>query len=130
MNGGCIVQAQGASKGLSRGQFEADTASEWVKQRRKVNVLVHRAFWTHNGVACYFVKVVNLSKRDVEITHVWFQGPRPIPINPPQRPLPYRLKQDEPWETFIQEESLPEEVRLNAFTLARVGLSTGKNVEF
>jgi hypothetical protein len=68
------------------------------QRRRKVRVLVHRAFFTSwpNPNPHYFIKVTNLSReREVEITHVWFQAePRRNVLNP-HRPLPKRLKLDE-----------------------------------
>jgi hypothetical protein len=49
--------------------------------------------------------------------------------------LPKRLKPDETWETWVEVNKIPRELHEDAYTLARVRLSTGniiksvKNIE-
>jgi hypothetical protein len=107
--------------------------------RRKVSVLVHKAFWMDDigasplttppnvnwsvsatgtgggGVSpYYFMKVANLSAdRDIEVTHAWFEGTERNSLLT-WRPLSVRLAPDKTWEGW-----------LNAATLAHV-----PNVEF
>ena len=74
----------------------------------------------------YFVNVTNLfDDRDVEITHVWFDATPQVHVLCSDRPLPVRLKPYESWETWQHLDTLPAVVRHDAFTLARVRLSTG-----
>lgn len=95
---------------------------------RRVRVGVHRAMFANSDSECYFVSVTNLSlTREVEITHVWFACPVEVHIIRAERPLPKRLKADETWATWIGTENLPTGMKeAEAFTLARVRLSTGK----
>lgn len=96
--------------------------------RRRVRVLVHPAFFMGEVGASvlttppevlnysvpvtgygdpnainlyYFIKVTNKSKRDIWITHVWFDADPPVDIVLPQRPLPARLTPDETWEGWV-----------------------------
>jgi hypothetical protein len=76
----------------------------------------------------YFVKVTNLSRsREVEITHVWFEGEPPIHVLNPARPLPARLRLDETYETWMPASALRGVSA--AERLGRVQLSTGKVVK-
>jgi len=95
------------------------------RHRRKLKVLVHRARFETGGPECYyFVNVTNLSKdRDVEITHVWFETVPQVHVMQPTRPLPKRLKPDEPWETWIPVDKLPTKDEEQVFTLGRVRMS-------
>jgi hypothetical protein len=43
--------------------------------------------------------------------------------------LPKRLKPDETWETWVEVNRIPSELHEDAYTLARVRLSTGKIIE-
>jgi hypothetical protein len=96
-----------------------------VTGRRHVQVLVHRANFAATGRACYFVNVTNLShERDVVITHVYFDTVPQVHALTNERPLPVRLKPDDPWETWVEAERLP--ANEETFTLARVRLSNGK----
>ena len=98
--------------------------------RRRLRLTVHRAFFSNTNRECYFVNATNLSKsRDVEITHVWFEGKRQVPILQVDRPLPKRLKPDETWETWIEVERLTPDVLANVFILARARLSTGSIIK-
>ena len=93
--------------------------------------MVHRAFFTHgydDKRQQFFIWVTNLSsKREVEITHIWFQtNPRKDVLNP-ERPLPKRLQLDERWETWIPVADVPTEDDLER--KVRVQLSNGKVVK-
>jgi hypothetical protein len=108
---------------------------EWIPQklfetflgRRRLQVLVHAAYFQGSPEKCYFVNVTNTShNRDLEITHVWFQCPSgQVPALQPSRPLPKRLKPDETWETWVAARYLPSLPEAELFRLGRVRLSTG-----
>jgi hypothetical protein len=73
---------------------------------------------------CYFINATNLSDREIEITHIWFDCDPDIHVMQPDRPLPKRLKPDETWETWIEAYRVPDACG-EPFTLARARLSTG-----
>jgi hypothetical protein len=81
-----------------------------------------------NAVSQYYhVKVVNLSpKRDIWITHVWFEANPRADILIPQRPLPARLRLEEEWEGWVNAAHLASATRVQ--WLGRVRLSNGKIV--
>jgi hypothetical protein len=106
----------------------------WIPQRlwetftgrRQCTLTVHEARFTATGRACYFLNITNLSRnREVEVTHVWFATDPEVHVSPPDRPLPKRLKPDEPWETWVERERLPTFLGASVFTLGRARLSTG-----
>jgi hypothetical protein len=114
----------------------ADAVRRWTSPssasaQAGVRVTVHLAvFDAHPDAPAYFVNVTNLySDRDVEITHVWFEGPPRVDVMRSDRPLPARLRPYESWETWQLLETIPEAVRHNPFTLARVRLSTGAIIQ-
>lgn len=95
---------------------------------KSVRVTVHIAvFEARPGIPMCFVNITNLSgKRDIEVTHVWFEGkPKSFPM-PKDRPLPVRLKPSQTWETWIGVEELAPEIQKNPHEAARVRLSSGK----
>jgi hypothetical protein len=96
-----------------------------------VRVTVHLAvFEAHPESPAYFVNATNLfNDRDVEITHVWFEGPPRVDVMHSDRRLPVRLRPYESWETWQLLNMLPDAVRHNAFNLARVRLSTGAIIQ-
>jgi hypothetical protein len=97
-----------------------------VTGRRRVSVRVHQAAFIQSNVEAYFINIVNLSeKRDIEITHIWFDASPQIPVWQSNRPLPKRLKPDEVWETWIETWRIPQDAS-NPFKGFRVRLSTGK----
>ena len=97
-----------------------------VTGMRRATVKVHLAEYVESGLEAYFINVVNLSeRRDIEITHVWFDTSPQIPVFQKERPLPKRLKPDEVWETWIEASRLPPHVK-DAYGGFRVRLSTGK----
>lgn len=99
--------------------------------RRKVRVTVHLAcFESRPEVPAYFINVTNLFEdRDIEITHVWFEATPQLNVVRRERVLPVRLKPYESWETWQELHTLPEAIRFDAFTLARVRLSTRLVIE-
>jgi hypothetical protein len=102
-----------------------DPLRSWVADRRRVRLRVHRAVFG-NDRECYFINATNLSRsREVEITHVWFDSLPQIAALESDRPLPKRLKPDETWETWVDVERVPPDLRATAYTLARARLSTG-----
>jgi hypothetical protein len=93
-------------------------------------VLIHRARFQTGGQEHYFVNVTNLSEdREVEITHVWFETEPIVNVMRPDRPLPKRLKPDEPWETWISVDELPIKKDKQVYKLGRVRMSTGAIVK-
>lgn len=110
-----------------------DTVLGWlfkiVNLVRHVRVRTHRAYLPPN-VDCYFINVTNLSpQRDAEITHVWMASDPEVHVLNLQRQLPRRLRPEESWETWIEVDRLPENVRETAHALARVRLSTGSVIK-
>lgn len=94
--------------------------------RRVVRFTVHRAFFLQSRRECYFLNVTNLSgKREIEVTHVWFEWPPQVHATEPSRPLPKRLKPDETWETWIDVGRVQVKGRAQVFSSARLRLSTG-----
>lgn len=87
-----------------------DKAVGQHQRRRRVALLVHEAVFLSRDPATgkivgsephYFVKVTNLSDaRDIEITHVWFDGKPEVHLMNPER-LPARLRPDETWEDWV-----------------------------
>jgi hypothetical protein len=107
-------------------QFRA-LAQNW----RRVRVLVHKdaggvpVVDLATGIPVVCIKVTNLSpQREVEITHVWYQGEPQIHLLGSR--LPARLRLDETWEECIPTEKvahIPEVERAG-----RVRLSSGKTI--
>jgi hypothetical protein len=98
--------------------------------RQSVRVLCHRAFLLTNGPECYFINVTNLSpQRDAEVTHVWVACGNDIHVLNPSRPLPRRLRPEESWETWIEVNKVPPDVREAVFDLVRVRLSNGRVIK-
>lgn len=94
-----------------------------------VDVKCHKANFINGNKPYYFITVTNRSPvRDVEVTHVWFASTPQVSVINLERPLPRRLRPDESWATWIKVETLPEDLRDRAFTLARVHLSNGRTV--
>ena len=94
--------------------------------RRRLQVRVHRAYFVESGQECLVVNLTNRSStRDLEITHVWFQGASQIPVLQPERPLPACLKPNDSWQTWLPISALPQSVLTEALTLAHARLSNG-----
>jgi hypothetical protein len=92
--------------------------------------MVHRAFFAHGyqGRRQFFINVTNISpRREVEITHLWFETNPPTQILNPVRPLPARLRLDETFETWIPVADVPTVDDLEG--MVRVQLSNGKVVK-
>lgn len=110
--------------------FLVERARRAHQRRRRVRVLVHRAFLLSEQPPpeCFFVNVTNLGQRDVEVTHLWFDTKPPVYVLHAQRPLPVRLKPDQPWEAWVPLSDIPAGPE-RAMTLARVRLSNGKVIK-
>lgn len=110
-----------------------DAAREKLQNRRKLRVLVHRAYFLDSrgepaGDEQFFVKVTNLSReRDLEITHIWFDTEPQAHILNVARPMPARLRPDETFETWTPVSSVP--VVQEPEWLVRVLMSSGATVE-
>ena len=106
-----------------------DRLREVQQTRRRVKVLVHRAYFRGGNIPHLFVKVTNLSAtRETEITHVWFEVDPRVDVVLPDRPLPARLRPDETWEGWA-EITGPLAGINDAERLARVRLPNGKVVK-
>lgn len=97
--------------------------SRWEK---KCKVLVHEAYFIGGYKPHYFIKVINISKEDVEITHLWIETIPRIHVMNNKRPLPFRLKPNETWETWIEKANIPAIRQNNIYKMVRVMLSTGQ----
>ena len=96
---------------------------------RKVRFRIHRATFIHSQEECFFCNITNLSRnREIEITHLWFDIKPKIHLINMERPLPKRLKPDEPWETWIPTRDIPEKYHSNLFYRGCIRLSTGANL--
>ena len=110
-----------------------DAAREKLQSRRKLRVLVHRAYFLSAtgapvGDEQFFIKVTNLSRdRDLEISHVWFATDPQVHVLNPARTMPARLRPDETFETWISVGSLPDVPEPE--WLVRVLMSNGVEVE-
>ncbi len=93
--------------------------------QKKLGVLMHKAYFNGNTTPYYFIKIVNYTKENLEITHVWLKATTDIHVMRSERQLPYRLKPKETWETWIEETAIPKPLQVNPYNLARVKLSTG-----
>jgi hypothetical protein len=99
----------------------------WFGGRRKLRVLVHKAFLLPTGPECFFINVTNISKsRDIEVTHIWLDTEPQVHVLRPERPLPKRLRPDETWETWVQVSEIPNAYIENTYYMVRVRLSNGK----
>ena len=115
---------------LAVGRALTDQARGLDQRRRRLRVMVHRAFFAHGyqGRQQFFIKVTNLSpQREVEITHLWFETDPPTKILNPVRPLPARLRLDETFETWIPVADVPTVDDLERMVC--VQLSNGKVVK-
>jgi hypothetical protein len=104
-------------------------ATRYITRRWHPESLIHRGVFLEDpeSVLHYFVKVINRSRRDIEITHVWFDADPPIQITLPDRPLPTRLRPSETWEGWVEVAALahvPDVERSG-----RVRLASGKLVK-
>jgi len=59
------------------------------------------------------------------VTRVWFESSPRAEVDRRQRRLPKALAPGEAWETWLEVEKLPEEVRDRAHELARICLASG-----
>ncbi len=93
--------------------------------QKKIRVLTHYACFMGSTTPYYFIKVVNCTKKDLEITHVWLKASPDIHVMHSERPLPYRLKPNETWETWVEEVVIRKALDICHYNLARVRLSAG-----
>ena len=101
-----------------------------IDAQRKIRFTVHRAFFISGRIECYFFNVTNLSsKKEIEITHLWFEDKPQISVMNKDRPLPKRLKPDETWETWIRIANIPDWIKESPYNKARLRISTGKVIK-
>jgi hypothetical protein len=97
--------------------------------QRKLKLTVHLAVFTYNGLLCYFINATNISDREIEITHVWFESEPRVHALQSDRPLPKRLKPDETWETWVEVYKLAMAIHEAPYERARARLSTGEIIQ-
>jgi hypothetical protein len=103
----------------------ANQARTRHQHRRRVSVLVHRAYPMGSAEQHYYMKVTNLSRdRDIVVTHTWFDTNPRLDILDLDHP---RLRPDETVETCVPVAALRG--ASNAERLGRVRLSNGKTVK-
>lgn len=132
------------------GAIVGSAATVWLAsiRWRRVQVRAHRARWDDpwetfanppaSAFACadelanetagesLYVKIVNRSNRDVEVTHIWLAtDPVAYPV-PRGSELPVRIRPDETDEVWFNIDALPPGGKLER--LARVRLSSGKTI--
>jgi hypothetical protein len=91
-----------------------------------LKLTVHRAYFLASGTECFFINAMNISMHsELEITHVWLETIPPFHFIQLDRPLPKRLKPQEPWETWVKVSDLGLRIEQDIFTSARARLSTG-----
>ena len=93
----------------------------------EVRVLTHIAFFAGNPNPALFINVTNLLD-DAErvITHVWIDAVPIVPFSNPDRPLPFQLKAQHPWETWVFLKELGAVGKSKEiFSRVRVRLSNG-----
>ena len=73
-----------------------------------------------------YVKIVNMSRHDIEVTHVWLATEPEVDLVALDPPLPVRLRAEETHEVWFLLDGLPSDVELER--LVRVQLSSGKTV--
>lgn len=92
----------------------------------KIKVLVHEAFLVGQDQPKYFIKITNLSPKNIfTITHIWVKDvDEEIDILNPVKPLPHKLNSSEQWETWFDKSNIKDQK--NIFKNIRVVLSNGK----
>jgi len=90
----------------------------------QLQLTIHKAYFLpKREIEYYFITTTNISKRDIEVTHIWFDcEPR---VHVLTRKLPKRLRPNETWETWIPINAVPLSDQENPYMLARARLSTG-----
>lgn len=73
-----------------------------------------------------YVKIINMSRHDVEVTHVWLATEPEVDLIALDPPLPVRLRAEETHEVWFLLDDPPVDVELER--LVRVRLSSGKTV--
>jgi hypothetical protein len=95
--------------------------------RLEARALVHREIFLPQSPEYYFVKVVNLSQSEIQITHLWFDTDPVMHILNDARPLPTRLHPSETFETWAPVAALPDVPNIEQ--LGRVLLSSGQIIK-
>ena len=97
----------------------------WADNKKTLKVLIHRAYFDDMNEPSIFLKIVNLSKSDIEVTHVWLDTIPKIHFLNNKRPLPVRIQPNQTWETWINE-SVMKNYKINQIVkLGRVLDSSG-----
>jgi hypothetical protein len=100
----------------------------FAADRRKVAAEIRRAAWEASGKDvrdCWFIRLRNLSDENLLVTRVWFESSPRAEVDRRQRRLPKALAPGEAWETWLEVDKLPEDVRDRAHELARICLASG-----
>ena len=100
----------------------------FAADRRKLDAEIRRGSWeaSEKDVRdCWFIRLRNLSDENLLVTRVWFESSPRAEVNRRQRRLPKALGPGEAWETWLEVEKLPVDIRDQAYELARVCLASG-----
>ncbi len=94
--------------------------------KRRIRVLVHRAFLEDKRKEAFFITITNLTlDRELEMTNIWFNSNPKIHVIRDDRPLPKTLKPNETWGTWLPVNKLPLGYHSYAFKMVRVRLFNG-----
>ena len=94
--------------------------------RRRIRVLVHRAFLEDRQKEAFFITITNLTlDREIEITNIWFNSNPKVHVIRNDRVLPKKLKPNETWDTWLPVNKLPSAYHPYVFKMVRVRLSNG-----
>ncbi len=96
--------------------------------RRKLGAEIWRAAWEASGRDvrdCWFIRLTNHSDENLLVTRIWFETSPRADVDRRQRRLPKALAPGEAWETWLEVEKLPAEMRDRAHELARICLESG-----
>lgn len=100
----------------------------FAADRRKVHAAIRRGAWEASGKDvrdCWFIHLRNLSDENLLVTRVWFESSPRAEVDRRTRRLPKALAPGEAWETWLEVDKLPTEVRERAHELARICLASG-----
>lgn len=100
----------------------------FAADRRKVDAEIRRGEWEASDRDvrdCWFIRLRNRSDESLLVTRVWFESSPRAEVDRRQRRLPKALAPGEAWETWLEVEKLPAEVRDRAYELARICLASG-----
>jgi hypothetical protein len=97
------------------------------RRNKIVRLATHIAHYPEMpDIQFYFINITNISKKPIEITHVYYEDidNNHISVKQSARPLPVRLEVNQVWETCLAITRIPEKYRYKAFGMFKIRLST------